>query len=93
MPQYRIYKRQEMTMIPAEKIVPIQPKPVFRSNTSHIKVVQGGFIDDEQCWHEAPKRIKEAIRVDGIWYWVFQVRDRKGNWLLAKSLLFPTIQK
>lgn len=92
MPQYRVYKAKCLTMLPAEQIVPVDPKPIFRSNTSHVRVVQGGFMDDTRQWHEAPKRIKEAVRVNGCWYWVFQMRDRKGRWLLHKSLLFPSMQ-
>lgn len=92
MPKYRVYKPKELTMLPAEQIVPVHPKPVFRSNTSHVRVVQGGFMDDGRTWHEAPKRIKEAVRVHGNWYWVFSMRDRKGKWLLSKSLLFPSMQ-
>jgi hypothetical protein len=79
-------------MLAAEQVVPIKPTPVFRSNTSHIRVVQGGFMDDCQLWHPAPKRIKEAIRVNGTWYWAIHIRDRKGKMILSKALLFPVMQ-
>lgn len=93
MPQYRVYKAVEMTMLPVEQVVPITPKPMFRSNTSHVRVVQGGFMDDARMWHAAPKRVKEAVRVNGVWYWAFQIRDRKGKLMLSKTLLFPTVRE
>ena len=87
MPYYRVYKRQLMTTVAAEQVAPITPEPFFRSHTSHIRVVQGGFMDDKQCWHQAPKRIKEAVKLDGHWYWALQIRDRRGNLMLSKELL------
>lgn len=93
MPFYRVYKRPVMTMVAAEQVVPILPEPFFRSHTSHMRVVQGGFMDDGQHWHQAPKRIKEAVRINGIWYWAFRLRDRRGQLLLSKDLMFPTLQE
>jgi hypothetical protein len=92
MPQYRVFKPTTVDHLTAEQVVPIQPPPLFRSNTSHVRVVQGGFMDDQQRWHPAPKRIKEAIRVNGRWYWVCNIRDRKGRMILSKALLYPMMQ-
>lgn len=88
---YRVYKRPVMDQVAAEQVVPIQPSPVFRSNTSSVHVVQGGFMDDQHCWHEAPKGIKEAVRLGGTWYWAKKIRDRSGKIILSKSLLFPIL--
>lgn len=92
MPQYKVYKEPKIDMLSAEQVVPIQPSPLFRENTSHIRVVQGGFMDDRSIWHSAPKRVKEAIRVNGVWYWAVNIRDRKGRYILKKQLLWPTMQ-
>lgn len=92
MPKYRVYKQTSIDMLSAEQVVPIKPTPVFRSNTSHVRVIQGGFMDDRQQWYAAPKRIKEAFRINGMWYWAIHIRDRKGRMILSKSLLFPSMQ-
>ena len=80
-----------LRMVHAEQVLPIVPVPVFRTNTSHVRIVQGGFMDDENRWHSAPKRIKEAVRLGGRWYWAFQIRDTHGKLILSKELLFPCL--
>lgn len=87
MPSKRVFKKVMLTMVDAEQVTPIQPVPFFRSHTSHMKVIQGGFMDDQQKWHPAPKKIKEAVRLNGTWYWAFRIRDRKGKMILSKTLM------
>lgn len=88
MPAYRVYKREMLTMVSAEQVAPIQPSPFFLSHTAHVKIIQGGFMDDQQQWHKAPNKVKEAVRINGIWYWAFRIRDRKGKLILSKSLMY-----
>jgi hypothetical protein len=49
-------------------------------------------MDDLNIWHKAPKRsqqpFREAIRLDGIWYWAACIRDKNSNVLIPNSLLF-----
>ncbi len=87
MPAIRVYKPKLLTEVTAEQVFPIQPSPYFRSHTTHVKVIQGGFMDDGQMWHKAPNKIKEAVKINGTWYWACKIRDKKGNLILSKSLL------
>lgn len=89
MPKYRTMKKSVLSAVNAEQVVPIIPSPVFRTQTVHVRVIQGGFMDDENHWHDAPRRIKDALRINGIWYWACHVRNpHSGDMILRKSLLF-----
>ena len=90
MTQYRVLKKTYLTQVAAEQVLPIVPVPSFTTQTVQIRVVQGGFIDDFGMWHQAPKRVKDAVRIGGIWYWARQIRDKhSGEILLSKTILFP----
>lgn len=90
MPKYRVYKQQLLTQLSADQVFPITPPPVFSTHTSHIKIMQSGFMDDKNTWHQAPKNIKEAVRINGIWYWACGIRNRhSGKIMISKALLFP----
>lgn len=91
MSRYKTVEPKIMMMVDAEKVVPILPVPTFRSHTVHVRVIQGGFMDDSNRWYQAPKRIKEAVRINGIWYWAFRIRDNHGKMLISKDLLFPCV--
>lgn len=78
---------EKLDLIPAEKVLPIVPVPSFRTNTVHIKVIQGGFMDDQNRWHTAPKKTKEAVRINGWWYWVTGIRNKEGNVVISKRLI------
>ena len=92
---FKSKKTNELTAIPAENVMPIQPAPTFTTRTVYIRIPQGGggFMDDENRWHKAPPRIIDAVRINGIWYWARYVRNyhgrNNGDILVAKSLLFP----
>lgn len=87
--KYRVSEDRAITAVSAEQVIPIVPIPQFHRNTAHIRVVQGGFMDDADCWHQAPKKIKEAVRLNGIWYWACRIRDNHGKMLISKDLLLP----
>lgn len=86
-PHTTLFESKIIYQLSAEQVIPVDPKPYFKGNTTHIKIVQGGFMDDKHVWHKAPKRIKEAFRIKGIWYWASHVRDNHGKLLLSDSLL------
>jgi hypothetical protein len=91
MPKYRVMKKQTLTEVNAEQVVPITPAPSFRTQTVHVRVVQGGFMDDKHQWHEAPRRIKDAVRINGVWYWACHIRNpHSGDMILRRKMLFAT---
>ena len=90
MTQYRVMKKTYLTTVDAEQVMPIVPPPQFKTQTVQIRVVQGGFIDVFGMWHQAPRRVKDAVRLCGRWYWAKNIRDRhSGEILLSKTILFP----
>lgn len=87
MPARRVFKRPVLTILSCDQVFPIKPEPNFLIHTTHVHVIQGGFMDDSNVWHQAPKKVKEAVKLNGVWYWAFKIRDRKGKMMLSKSIM------
>jgi hypothetical protein len=89
-PKKQIFKTK--TEFSANEIIPIIPPPIFKTHTVNVRISRGGFSDDMNVWHKAPKRntqpYREAIRLEGTWFWSSGVRDKNNNILIPKTLLY-----
>jgi hypothetical protein len=83
--------KDKTTFEPSE-LIPVNPPPVFFTNTVSIKISRGGFMDDNGVFIKAPKKstqpFREVLKINGIWYWTSGVRNRKNELLVPNSLLF-----